>query len=100
VEITEKCRKFRKGELFPWYKNYPFSKLDKSYIKKYGSYWSVGKNFDPHLTMVKYKVPADGPKMIKKMGRFGFKFLADTVAVCEINKNGQVIKVIKKFKLK
>ncbi len=99
-EITEKCRKFRDGELFAWYKNHPFPKQDRPYIKKYGSYWSTGKNFDPHLTMVKYKSPSDGPKMIKKMGKFGFNFLADTVALCEINKHGQVYKVLKQFKLK
>lgn len=99
-EVVENCRKFRSGELFLAYKNRVFSELDRSYIEKYGSYWSVGKNFDPHFTMVRYKVPSDGPKMIKKMGSFDFKFLADTVAICEINNNGQVIKILKEFKLK
>jgi 2'-5' RNA ligase len=99
-EIAEKCRKFRDGELFIWYKNSPFSKLDRLYIKKYGSYWSVERNFDPHLTMVRYKTPSDGAKMLKKMAKFRFNFSADTVALCEINKHGQVYKILKQFKLK
>jgi 2'-5' RNA ligase len=99
-DIIQRCHKFRTGELLSWYKDYPFPRLDKLYIKKYGSYWSTGKNFDPHFTMVKYKFVDDGSRMTKKMGNFGFKFLADTVAVCEINKHGQVIKILKKFKLK
>lgn len=98
-EIIGKCRTLRNGELFFWYKNYPFSKPDRTYVKKYGSYWDTGKNFDPHLTMVRYKVYSDGPKIAERMKKFSFKFLADTVALCEINKNGQVIKVLKEIKL-
>lgn len=98
-EIVKKCHKFRIGELFVWYKKCQFSKIDRQYIHEYGSYWSVGKNFVPHLTMVKYKVPSDKAKIMWGIGDFKFDFIANTIAICEINKHGQVLKILKTFKL-
>ncbi len=103
-KVVKECNFLRDGELFFWYKDKKkikeLSELDKKYIKKYGTYWSVERNFNPHITLVRLKDVGDSLSVLKKMKKFKFNFPANTMAICEINKFGQVVKILKKFRLK
>lgn len=99
--VVARCQKFRAGLLFARYKNKSkYSAKDNAYIKKYGTPWSVEKNFKPHLTMLKLKNIRDVKKVTQAIKNKRFEFTANTLAICKINVKGQVYKIIKKFNLK
>lgn len=98
-EIVLECNGFRSGPLFWWYRKHKFGTREKKYIQKYGSYWSVEKNFNPHFTLAR-TLSAEGNRLvIKRFRKFKMSFIADTIALCRINTNGQVTKILKTFKM-
>lgn len=61
--------------------------------KKYGRpFW-----FDPHFTMGVMRRHNDALKVERKMRGIEFKFVANGVYICEVNRWWQVIRVIKKI---
>ncbi len=95
-EVFNSCYPLRTGPM-PWViksrKPTSQEKLDR---KKYGTHLK----FHPHFTLAMFQNYRDGEKVIERMGRVKFDFTADTVTVTEVNFWHQVIRVIKKFKLK
>ncbi len=97
-EVVDKCRILKTGPV-PWNHARRPTKQETHYFKKYGSRLLL-KFFKPHFTMVKLKNLDNGTKVIRKMKLGKFGFLADTVAICEVNNWLQVTKILKTFKLR
>ncbi|MCL5666241.1 MAG: 2'-5' RNA ligase family protein [Patescibacteria group bacterium] len=100
TEIVQKCSKLRTGNLFWWKDLHKFSKQDRKYIYKYGTTWSVEKNFKPHFTLGRMASEKSTQTALDRIKDLEVDFVADTVALAAINNNGQVTKVLKTFKLK
>ena len=99
-ETVVRVKSLRTGVLYPWYRTRKYSRIQQDYIKKYGTIWSVEKGFIPHFTMGRFISRGDAAKVVEKMKKINFEFMADTIAICEINNNGQVYKILKTLKLK
>lgn len=97
-DIVNNLYRLRTGEM-PWSPSRPPTKLEKKRREKYGTQWNVEGYFHPHFTMARFKNPNDGQEVVKKMSSIKFDFLADTIAICEVNFYHQVTRVIKEFKL-
>jgi 2'-5' RNA ligase len=98
TKVVGLCNKHRDGDLFNWKKTGGLTLLDKKYIRKYGTRWSVEENFKPHLTLGRMRSQKSVLKAVFKFGQPKIDFIANTIAICTINHNGQVIKIIKTFK--
>lgn len=98
-EVVNICSKYRNGDLFDWGKSRKLTPTERRYIKKYGTLWSVEKNFKPHFTLGRMRSQKLAQEAVLRFGQPNINFIADTVAICEIDHNGQVIKVIKEMKI-
>jgi len=98
-EILNKCYHLRTGVMpWPWSALSKLTKQKRIYRRKYGTSYIL-KLFHPHFTMVLLKNGGDSEKVARKMFKTKFVFLADTIAVCEVNFYHQVTKILKTFKL-
>jgi 2'-5' RNA ligase len=98
-EIVESCYTLRTGAM-PWSGKKPPAGLDKKLRIKYGTQHNIGKRFVPHFTIAEFRDPEITDRLVTILKSINFSFLADTVAICEVNRQHQVVRVIKKFKLK
>ena len=92
--------KFKSGAAFKPQKFY--SQKQRYYRTRYGGNPHMLEFYGPHLTLARLKIlnprqKSDLNKLLKV--KFG-AFKADVVAVAETDKNHQVIKILKQFKLK
>ena len=96
-QIFIQCSLLRDGQISEIKKTMPI--LFKKYIVKYGSYY-VEKNFLPHFSLVQFHNNNEAMlAMDKGIKSKKIKFVSDAIAICEIDKNGQVTKVLKQFKM-
>ncbi len=92
------CAPLRDG-LIPWIPKRAPTELEKFNRKTYGTHYCIGQGFKPHFTLVKLKSRLGAKVVYQRIKINKFSFKADTIAVCEINRYGQVTKVLKTFKL-
>ncbi len=97
-KMVKYCSPLRDG-VIPWMSKRLPNKLEKFNRQKYGTHYNIGKAFRPHFTMVKLRLASEARAVGKEMKTVKFSFLADTVAICQVNNYGQVTKVLKTFKL-
>ena len=97
-KMVKYCAPLRDG-MIPWIPKRLPTKLQKYNREKYGTHYCIGKGFVPHFTMVKLKNDVVAEVVGQRMKNIKFSFLSSTIAVCQINKYGQVTKVLKTFKL-
>ena len=95
-EIIKTCNDLRTGMMPSTSRR--LSKLKKYYRNKYGVSHLL-KFFRPHFTLGMVKSKEDLKDMIKRMRPLRIKFLADTVAITEVNFWHQVTRVIKRFQI-
>lgn len=95
-EVVFRCHNLRTGAMPSTTKK--LTTWDREYFRKYGSRHLLG-NFRPHFTLAQLRNEKDIDKLDKRLWNIRFKFLADTVAVTEVNKYWQVTKILKTFKL-
>ena len=91
------CRSLRIGEM-PWTSQRPPTSLEVLYRKRYGTQ-HVLRFFNPHVTLCKIERPADAKAVAKQLQKLRCRFVADTIAITEVNFWHQVTRVIKKFTL-
>ena len=78
----------------------PSTKLEVQYLNKYGSPF-IFQNFWPHVTIGKVKSLTDKHQILDCLVKNKLSsFKCDTIALTETNKNHQVTKILKIFKLK
>lgn len=70
--------------------------LERRNIEQFGFY-SVGKNFTPHITFTKLGTP--NPKVTQTIQPKDFSFVATRIALCEAGEFGTCKKVLKVFLL-
>ncbi len=99
-QVVEKLKDQRKGEM-PFV-HLPQTLLAKKYAKNYGAI-GVFSKYNPHITLGATNKESDFLALLEKINKNKnlFKsFMADTIAITEIDKYWQVVKILKKFKLK
>ena len=94
-EVFNASYQLRTG-MMPWMiRSRKPTRLEMRARKRYGTHLS----FHPHITAVMLKDPKDAPKTVRKLKNLNFEFLADTIAITEVNFWHQVTRVIKKFNI-
>lgn len=97
--IVQECYKLRTGQM-PWNsKEKPKGPALKKRLK-YGTQHNIGKTFVPHFTVFAAPDETSAQKILKKLESFKFSFRGDTIAICRVNSNHQVTKILKTFRLK
>lgn len=95
-QIFKACYPLRTG-MMPWFiSNRRPTNEELESRKKYGTHLK----FHPHFTLTLLSDTKDVRTVARKIKSMKFKFLADTVAITEVNFWHQVKRIIKKFKLK
>ncbi|MBI5733343.1 MAG: hypothetical protein HY973_00135 [Candidatus Kerfeldbacteria bacterium] len=97
-KMVRYCYPLRDG-MIPWMSKRLPNKLEKFNRKTYGTYYNIGKAFQPHFTVVKLKFDTDAKIVGEEMKNIHFSFMGNTIAICQINDYSQVTKVLKTFKL-
>jgi 2'-5' RNA ligase len=86
---------FRQGSIFKQKPSYSKQQIEN--IEKYGGSPNIFASYHPHITLGRFNMA-----LKKKLIAIKFKktiFQADYIYLTAINKNYQVIKILKKFKL-
>jgi hypothetical protein len=93
-KIVAQGKDFRTGEM-PWTsKGRMPTKLEVLYRQRYGTQHLL-KFFNPHLTLGMF-IEADAAKIVaRKLSKLRCTFVADTIAIAEVNRLHQVTRVIK-----
>ncbi|MFA4937185.1 MAG: hypothetical protein WC575_02785 [Patescibacteria group bacterium] len=95
--IFKNCANLRTGMMPPWsHRN--LTRKEKENRKKYGVSNSPYV-YKPHLTIGKFDSKCVG-LVSKFLQNIRLSFKADTIAICQVNKNWQVTRIIKQFKVK
>jgi hypothetical protein len=92
--------KFKSGPAFKPQKYY--NRRQRYYRTHFGGNPHMLEFYNPHFTLARLKMLSPAQKLeLNKLLRTKFiAFKADTIAVAQTNKNHQVIKILKEFKLK
>jgi 2'-5' RNA ligase len=94
AEVFNSCYPLRTG-MMPWMpRSRKPTRLEIQARKRYGIHFS----FYPHITAAMLRDAKYAPKMASKLKEMKFEFLADTIAIAEVNFWHQVTRVIKKFR--
>jgi len=97
-EVVGKCKTFKTGAM-PWpHPERKPSKMEALYCKRYGSH-HVLKYFKPHFTLAKFITREDVDAAAKKLRKFQCAFIADTIALCRVDRRYQVTSILKTFRL-
>lgn len=95
--VVQRVSKFKTG--FSGVGRRSPGKLEKLYIKNYGA-GNILKYFQPHITLGYVRHQKDLLSIAKKLSKLkSARFVANRLAVTQVNHRNQVFKVIKEFKL-
>lgn len=95
--IVYSCRNLRTGMMPVTSKK--ITKLEQQYRKNFGSR-HVLKLFYPHITLAMLKHTVDAKAIKKKWSGLKLDFTPHEIAITKVNYWHQVVRIIKKFKLK
>ncbi len=98
-DLVKRCSPLRSG-CIEWSSSRKPNKQELKNIKLYGTKWCVGSSFRPHFTLAKCLNKQDASKVVKELGIINFSFMGSTIALCQINLDGQVTKILKRFRLR
>ena len=95
-DIVEVAANLRSGEV-SWDSNREPSPLESKLRRLYGSSYLYPLT-KPHFTLGMTKNISEARLIAKRFGPWKFKFMANMVAITQVNKHNQVIKVLKIIK--
>ena len=96
--LLKYCAPLRSGNI-PWTSIRKPTKGELKKIRLYGTKWCVGSTFIPHFTLARCKNKKEASLLAKHIGKMKFNFIGSTVAICEINLDGQVTRIVKRFRV-
>ncbi|MFH1867286.1 MAG: hypothetical protein ABIJ81_04375 [Patescibacteria group bacterium] len=96
-KVVNSCSRLRTGKM-PWMlKRKPIID-EKKLIRRYGTYGTIGKNFEPHITLLVKFLKKEN--IFKPPSVYTTSFIANNITICQVNYWHQVTKIIKQFKVK
>lgn len=95
--VVQSCNHLRVGKM-PWILNRRPNNLERKLLNKFGNSWTIGKNFQPHFTLLANFLNKNKIRMLSR--KYKINFTVTTIAICQVNDWSQVTKIIKQFKVK
>ncbi len=97
--VVLKCYHLRTG-VMPWTPVRPPTKLERYFHKRYGTQ-HVFRLKTPHVTLVvRIENKADVQQVAKRLKKImRFSFTTNEIAICEVNWNHQVTRILKRFRV-
>ena len=83
----------------PYVSKHVPTKLIKRYRAIYGVHYNIGHFFKPHITLGKLKKESDSSTVKSRLGGFSCRFCAREIAIAQINRNHQVTRILKRFRV-